>query len=283
MIPAPETLSRQDFEIVARRLAEDIAHGMDLSRFIGSGYEYVKSRPYVPGDSSRSMDWKVYARTGKPFVKEFETLKRTAVYIVVDTSTSMSVASVPLSKHDLAVWIAAAIGTMVQRQLRPVVVMSGGERESAPSSGLAAHDLRRAIEPLRTPGIREATRISKSLEELNARAIRGSMVIVISDLYDPGAMGALRKIAPRHDCMVIQPVDPAEESLRGAGIFRMSEAETGRSFLATSSSLVSARSELASEIAQAGVSHLRLRTDSEFIAPLQHFLSSRPIPGGGRG
>ncbi|MFN9992261.1 MAG: DUF58 domain-containing protein, partial [Phycisphaerales bacterium] len=83
---------------------------MDASRFIGSGYEYVKSRAYVQGDPTKSIDWKVVARTGKPFVKEFETLKRTAVYIIVDTSTSMSVASVRISKHDLAVWIASAIG-----------------------------------------------------------------------------------------------------------------------------------------------------------------------------
>lgn len=283
MLPAPESLTRNDFEIVARRLAEDIAHGMDASRFIGSGYEYVKSRPYVQGDPTKSIDWKVVARTGKPFVKEFETLKRTAVYIIVDTSTSMSVASVRISKHDLAVWIASAIGIAAQRQLRPVTVVSGGERDNAISTGLGRHELRRAIEPLRMPGRREATRISRRIEEINARAVRGSMIVILSDFHDPQALPALRKVAPRHDCLAIHLVDPAEETLRGAGVFRAVEAESGRSFVATSTSIVPDRNSLRGEIARAGANYLRLSTEEEFVAPLRQFLCTRPAAGGGRG
>jgi len=283
MLPAPESLSRNDFEIVSRRLAEDIAHGMDASRFIGSGYEYVKSRPYVAGDSTKSIDWKVVARTGKPFGKEFETLKRTAVHIVVDTSTSMSVSSLSTSKHDLAVWIAAAIGLAAQSQLRPVSVISGGTRKNLAAGGLGRHELRRAIEPLRMPGRREMTNLSRSLDEVNARAVRGSMIVVLSDFYDSQAVPTLRKIAPRHDCLAIHLVDPAEESLRGAGMFRAVEAESGRSFVATSSMMDMSRELLRRDIARAGASYLRLSTAEEFIAPLRHFLATRPAAGGGRG
>lgn len=282
MIPAPETLSRHDYEIVARRLAEDIAHGMDPSRFIGAGYEYVKSRPYVPGDSMRTMDWKVFARTGKPFVKEFEALNRTSVYIIVDTSTSMSVTSVKLTKHDIAVWIASAFGLIAQTQLRPVFVLSGGARDSTLSAGSTGNDLRRAIEPLRAPGVREPTNIKRTIDEIHARAIRGSMILVLSDLHDPEALNSLRKVAPQHDCLVIHLVDPAEESLQGIGFVQAIEAERGGVALVASDSMRCDSDGIHREVARAGASYLRLRTDREFVAPLRHFLSSRPATGGGR-
>ena len=84
-LPAPESLARGDFDLVLRRLADDLAFGSDASRLVGSGLEYASSRPYVPGDSVRLLNWRLTARTGKPFVREYEALKRTAVYIVVDT------------------------------------------------------------------------------------------------------------------------------------------------------------------------------------------------------
>src|SRR5437762_3263577 len=98
----PDELARGDFEMVVRRLADDLAFGSDNSLFVGGGLEYASSRPYQPGDPVRMLNWRLTARTGMAFVKEHEALKRTCVYIVVDTSASMSVASVEPSKHDLA-------------------------------------------------------------------------------------------------------------------------------------------------------------------------------------
>lgn len=116
----PDELARGDFEMVVRRLADDLAFGMDLSRFIGSGLEYAQSRPYSPGDPIKMMDWKITARLGKPFVKEYDTPKRTNVFIIVDTSASMGISSAMITKHDLAVWIASAIGLIAQRRMSPV-------------------------------------------------------------------------------------------------------------------------------------------------------------------
>lgn len=279
----PDQLARGDFEMVVRKLADDLAFGMDVSRFIGSGLEYAKSRPYSPGDTMKMFDWKITARTGKPFVKEYETLKRTTFYLVVDTSASMSVASTVASKHDVAVWIASAVGLIAQRHMSPVAVIGAGERETRLNASLRRSDLWQSLEPLRAHALAEGTRLAERLIDLDVRADRASVVIVLSDLHEPEVTAALRRTAQRHDVIAMHLTDPAELGGLGAGFFRGQEAETGASFLATGRTKWPREGELASDLARSGVSYLRLRTDRSFIGPLRHFLSTRPSVSGGRG
>ena len=279
----PDELARGDFEMVVRRLADDLAFGMDLSRFIGSGLEYAQSRPYSPGDPIKMMDWKITARLGKPFVKEYDTPKRTNVFIIVDTSASMGVSSAMTTKHDLAVWIASAIGLIAQRRMSPVGVIGGGERETRLNPSLNRGDLWQALDPLRASNLSEGTRLSDRLADLDLRAKRSSVFIVISDLHDPDAIPAIRHASQKHDCVAIHLMDPAERGRLRAGFFRGQEAESGRSFVAHSNSAWGREGEVAADFARCGTSYLRLQTDQPFIAPLRHFLSFRPMMGGGRG
>lgn len=279
----PDELARGDFEMVVRRLADDLAFGMDLSRFIGSGLEYAQSRPYSPGDPIKMMDWKITARLGKPFVKEYDTPKRTNVFIIVDTSASMGISSAMITKHDLAVWIASAIGLIAQRRMSPVGVIGGGERETRLNPSLNRGDLWQALDPLRASNLSEGTRLSDRLADLDLRAKRSSVFIVISDLHDPDAIPAIRHASQKHDCVAIHLMDPAERGRLRAGFFRGQEAESGRSFVAHSNSAWGREGEAAADFARCGTSYLRLQTDQPFIAPLRHFLSFRPMMGGGRG
>ena len=279
----PDELARGDFEMVVQRLADDLAFGMDLSRFIGSGLEYAQSRPYSPGDPIKMMDWKITARLGKPFVKEYDTPKRTNVFIVVDTSASMGISSAMITKHDLAVWIASAIGLIAQRRMSPVGVIGGGERETRLNPSLNRADLWQSLDPLRASNLSEGTRLSDRLADLDLRAKRSSVFIVISDLHDPDAIPAIRHASQKHDCVAIHLMDPAERGRLRAGFFRGQEAESGRSFVALSNSAWGREGEVAADFARCGTSYLRLQTDQPFIAPLRHFLSFRPMMGGGRG
>ena len=279
----PDELARGDFEMVVRRLTDDLAFGMDLSRFIGSGLEYAQSRPYSPGDPIKMMDWKITARLGKPFVKEYDTPKRTNVFIIVDTSASMGISSAMITKHDLAVWIASAIGLIAQRRMSPVGVIGGGERETRLNPSLNRGDLWQALDPLRASNLSEGTRLSDRLADLDLRAKRSSVFIVISDLHDPDAIPAIRHASQKHDCVAIHLMDPAERGRLRAGFFRGQEAESGRSFVAHSNSAWGREGEVAADFARCGTSYLRLQTDQPFIAPLRHFLSFRPMMGGGRG
>jgi len=283
ILRSPGELARGDFEIVVRRLADDLAFGTDASLFVGGGLEYASSRPYIPGDSIRMLNWRLTARTGKPFVKEYEALKRTTFYVLIDTSASMSVASGPVSKHDMAVWIGAAVGLIAQRRMSPAAVLGGGDRETRLTPSLLGNDLQRAIEPLRTGSMEEETRLAERLTQLDVRADRSSVIMVLSDLHDQGAVGALRHASQKHDVAVIHLVDPAEMGRLRGGFFRGQEAETGRTFLGTGRTRFRDEGAMKTEMVRAGVSYLRLRTDAPFIAPLRMFLASRAGIARGRG
>ncbi|MBX3355494.1 MAG: DUF58 domain-containing protein [Phycisphaeraceae bacterium] len=274
-LPAPAALAQGDFEVVVRRLADDLAFGADNSLFTGGGLEYAGSRPYQPGDSIRILDWRLTARTGRAFVKEHEALKRVCVYLVVDTSASMSRSSSAVSKHDLAVWLAAALGLVALRRLSPVAIVAGGDRRLPVLPSLARGDLWHAIEPLRRADTAESTRLATRLDELSRRAERASLVLVISDLHDPGALGALRRAAQRHDVTVLHTIDPAESGPLRAGFFRGAEAETGRRFLSHGGHRPAIHEDLRQELVRSGIEVLELRTDRPFLAPLRRFLSSR--------
>ena len=279
----PDELARGDFEMVVRRLADDIAYGMDLSRFVGSGLEYAKSRPYAAGDPIKMIDWKITARMQRPFVKEYETLKRTAIVLVVDTSTSMTVTSTRLSKHDLAIWIGAAIGLIGLRRMSPVAVVSGGERETRFVPSLLRSDLWRALEPLRTGVLQEETKLGERIRDTAQRLDRRSVLVVLSDLHDPDAFDALRHAGQRHETLAIHLMDPAEAGKLRAGFVRVREAESGAESLAHGGSTWVREEAIAAELVRTGVSALTLRTDRSIVPPLRQFLAFRPATGGGRG
>lgn len=282
-LPPPEQLARGDFEMVVRRLADDLAFGSDASRLLGGGLEYAGSRPYVAGDPVRSIDWKRTARTGVAHIREYEALKRTTVHLVVDTSASMAVRSTLRSKHDLAIWIASAVGLLALRRLSPVAVVGGGERDVPPHGSLSRSDLHSAIEPLRAHAFDEGTSLAERLDLATARAERASVFVVLSDLHDPGCIPAIRRASRRHDCAVIHLIDPAEASPLRSGFVRAREAETGRSFLASSRQRLLDLEAIRGDLLRSGADLLRLATDRPFIPPLRQFLAARGASRRGRG
>lgn len=284
----PEQLAHGDFELVVRRLAEDLAFGTDASLFTGSGLEYAQSRVYEPGDPIKQIDWKLTARTNRTHVKEYESLKRTGVYLLLDTSASMAVSSCSLSKHDLAVWIAAAVGLVAQKRLSPCAVIGAGDRTSRNNPSLLRTDLWQALEPLRIASHDESTNLGTRLRDLVVRARRSSLIIILSDLHDPEALVSIRRAVQKHDVVVLQLRDPAEREPLRAGFFRGREAETGRDFIGhgrqrwRSSDPEIAIEGIGRALVLSGASWLVLDTDKPFVPPLRHFLAERALVGGGR-
>ena len=278
-LPPPELLSRANFELVVRRIADDIAFGTDDSLFVGSGLEYAHSRPYEPGDPVREIDWKTSARTRVAYVKQRETLKRLPMYLVVDTSASMSVASTELSKHDLGVWIATAMGLVGLRRLSPVCLLSAGSRQNELDSGITPSlnldHFWRCIEPLRMHRTDEKTELASRLSSLSSSIQRKSLLVVISDLHDPKAVSSLRNLGHQHDVVVFHLQDPSETGSLKAGFFRGTEAETGLGFLGSNRSQWQANAGVARKLAGADISHLLLRTDQAIVPRLREFLLTR--------
>ena len=189
----------------------------------------------------------------------------------------MSVSSVPMSKQDIAIWIASAIGLVGQRRLSPVAIVGGGERVTRLEPSLTQGDLWRSLEPLRLQAHAESTQLGDRIRSLEPRLARSSILIVLSDLHDPNASSSLRHAAQKHDVVVLHLQDPAERGVLRAGFFRGVEAETGRMFLGGGTSRWKGQPTVVQELLGAGISYLQLRTDLPFLPPLRHFLGSRNL------
>jgi uncharacterized protein (DUF58 family) len=275
------TLDARQFVIAVRKLANGLSYGTDHSPFVGSGVEYVQSRPYQQGDSVRAIDWKVTARTRRFFVKEYESPKSMPVYLMIDTSASMAVSSQKQSKYATALYIAGGLALAALDRVSPVGVVGVGERALRVRPSLSKQRVLEWVLALRRFRFDERTCLGRRLRELGPTLAQRSMIIVISDLHDPSAMPVLKQLAQLHDCVVLQLCDPAEVSRKGAGFLRAAEAETGREFTTRGGRQWSDPEALAGQWRRAGIDHLLVRTDEPFAHALRHLFRSRASVGRG--
>lgn len=274
-----EILSAAQFELAVKKLADSLSYGIDRSPFLGSGLEYAQSRMYQWGDPIRSIDWRITARTGKVHVKEYEASKRMPCYLLIDTSASMAVSSTWRSKYATAVQLAGGLAFAALDRASPVGMVALGTRELRIEPSLGASQVWQWLHKLRRFRLDEGTAFSRRLGELGPSLASRALIIVISDLHDEDALPGLKLLAQRHDCIVIQLQDPAEDKMRGAGFLRAREAETGRSFVTHGSRPGVNVEEHVRALRRSGVDHLRLQTDKPVIHPLRTFLRARGVLG----
>jgi uncharacterized protein (DUF58 family) len=272
-------LDSRQFRIVVRRLADSLSYGTDHSPFLGSGIEYVQSRPYAPGDPVRSIDWRVTARTGRVFVKEYEAPKRMPVHLLIDTSASMALSSVEMSKYAVAMFLAGGLALACLDRVSPVGVVSVGSRGLRIRPSLSKAQVMEWLLTLRKFRYDETTHLAERIAELSPSLTSRALVIVLSDLHDEGALRALKQLAQRHDCAVLQLLDPAELGLRGAGFMRAVEAETGREFVTHGRRMHSDPDETAHALRRGGIDHLLVRTDRPYVHAVRNFFESRGLLG----
>lgn len=276
-----DQLDARQFEIAVKRLADSLGYGTDKSPFVGSGVEYVQSRRYLPGDPVRSLDWRVTARTGKYHIKEYETPKSMPVFLCIDTSASMTVSSTKRSKYATAVHIAGGIAGAALERVSPAGVLGLGERDFRIEPSMSRERILQWLHQLRRYRIDERTTLSRRLSELAVSLKSRAVVIVLSDLHDPGALSALKRMGQMHDTVVMQLRDPAEEGLQGAGFVRAREVETGREVTVRASQTWVDDEAVKSALRRAGIDHLLIRTDQPFIHLLRYFFKNRALLGSG--
>ncbi len=270
-----DPLDSRQFHLAVKRLADSLSYGTDRSPFLGQGIEYVQSRRYEPGDPVKSIDWRVTARTGKPHVKQFETPKQMPVWLVVDTSASMALASHPPGKYGLALQVAGGIALACLDRISPVGVLGAGGHDLVVQPSLSRDVLLQWLHKLRHYRFDEPTTLGRRLISLEPSLKQRAMIMVLSDFHDPDALPALKLIAARHDVVCLIFRDPAEDQLRGAGLFRAREVETGREFLTHGRSLLSTRERLLESLKKSSIDHFLIETGTPFLGAFRHFLRSR--------
>ncbi len=280
-LPDLDTLDSRQFLMAVKKLASSLSYGTDRSPFLGAGIEYVQSRKYQYGDPIRTIDWRVTARTGKVFVKEYEAPKRLPCYVLLDTSASMTISSQRRSKYALAVHIAGGIALACLDRVSPVGVVGVGGRDFRVQPSLSRDQVMQWLHRLRRFRYDEATTLGRRVAELSPSLKSRALVIVFSDLHDSRAMTVLKPFAQMHDVVVLQLQDPAETDLRGSGLFRAREAETGRGFVTHGRRQWLDQEAVQQQLKRAGIDHLLIKTDQPFVHRLRYFFESRDVLGRG--
>jgi uncharacterized protein (DUF58 family) len=276
-----DQLTARQFVLAVKKLADGLSFGSDKSPFLGSGIEYAQSRPYQWGDPVRCIDWRVTARAGKVYVKEYEAPKRMPCFLLIDTSASMAVSSFRRSKYAVAVHLAGGIALASLERMSPVGVLGVGGRDFRIEPSLSKVQILEWMHRLRKYRFDEPTSLGRKITELAPSLTTRAIVIVLSDMHDPSAMQALKLMAQRHECAVLQLRDPAEDSLRGAGLLRAREAETGREVIAVGRRVGVDAEALAAELRRSGIDHLVVRIDRPYAESVRRFFRGRDLLGRG--
>lgn len=218
----PDVVARlANLEIRARLVVEGFITGLHKSPYHGFSVEFAEHRPYMPGDEIRSIDWKVYGRTSRYYVKQFEEETNLKAYILVDTSASMMFASGSVSKMDYASCLAASLAYLMihQKDASGLVLFDAKIRRYLPPRATKGY-LSTIEKALQSAEHHEETAIGPTLHEIADRMKRRGLVILISDLMDdPSAvMTGLKHFRhKKNEVIVFQVLDPQERDFKYSG------------------------------------------------------------------
>jgi uncharacterized protein (DUF58 family) len=201
-------------ELKARTIVEGFLAGLHRSPFKGFSVEFAEYRQYMPGDDLSTIDWKVYARSDRFYVKKFEEETNLDCHILLDVSASMGYASGGISKLEYGTYLAAALGYLMNRQRDAVGFMAFDERivSMLPASARGGH-LRALLVSLDRLQLGERSDVSKPLHQLADMLSKRGMVILISDLLDDpeAVVGGLKHLRFKGtDVVVFHLLDKAE-------------------------------------------------------------------------
>ena len=201
-----------------RGVVEGLAAGPHRGRFQGPGAEFRQHRPYVPGDEPRRIDWRVLARTDRPFVRQFDAETNLRCLLVLDASASMTYAD----KSTHAARLVAALAHLLISAGEAVGVAVGGGAWLPPRS--ASAQLSRVIDVLDRVRPAGHTDWPAVAQRLVARLGRRAVVVLVSDLMSPidGLRPALAQLrSARHDVTALRVLHPDERDFPFRGPLRL--------------------------------------------------------------
>ena len=270
----PDVRSRlRGLRLVTRRAVGSHGIGLHQSHSRGAGLEFAQYRAYEPGDELRQIDWKLYARSDKFFVREAERESPVAVWILIDASASMDqrdAARPEYSRLDAAKAIAAAVAELAMQQgdrFGIIALGDAGLRLLPPATGLRQRD--RLLLELLDVGVARGFAAQAQMGPLWERIGAHDLVILISDCFDEGAVALAEKLASAgRETLVIEMLTLAERDFPFTGGYRFRDPETGEELLADGAAL---RAEFLARFAEARAA-LHARLDALGIRHAAHML-----------
>jgi len=225
----PEFLHAIDrLHIHARRVAHSGRTAEQRSLDLGAGIEFRDFRPYVPGDDFRAIDWTIYRRLGRVFLRLFEELEDLPVYLLPDVSRSMYVETPPRAVAGLR--CALALASIALNQHDTVGLFPFGsdlDNAIAPTNGKGR--LMRFAKVMSGLEPRGETDLTRSLKTFGALRMRTGLAVVISDLFDPqgaeAVVAALKHL--RHRLLIVQLVRRTDRDPEITGDVQLRDCETG--------------------------------------------------------
>ncbi|MEX2608460.1 MAG: DUF58 domain-containing protein [Gemmatimonadota bacterium] len=282
----PAVLARIDnLELLARTVVDGFINGLHRSPYLGLSVDFAEHRPYMPGDDIRRIDWRLWGRTDRYYVKEFEADTNTNFVCLLDTSASMGYGSHAVSKLEYGKFLAASLTYFShgQRDRVGMVTFDDAIRDYVPPSAKHLDVILHTVDRARAgnKGALEAPLV-KTAEALGRRGI----VVLISDLYEPpeAVIHAVRHLRSKgNDVIVFHVLDPWELDFPFEDAGNFQDVETGQIVPVVPATqreryreLVRAHSaELAERFTKERVDYALLDTSKPLDVALFQYLSTR--------
>ena len=226
----PKALAKIDsLELLARTVVEGFINGLHRSPNLGASMDFAEHRAYMPGDDLRRIDWRLFGRSDRYFVKEFEADTNTNLLLLLDVSASMGFASSGISKLQYAKYLASCLGYFSSRQ-RDRVGLATFENTIVDYVPPAAKHLPIVLQTIARAKPEGQSNIDAALRAIAEHARRRQIVVIISDLYDEPerVVRAVARLRNRgNDLIVLQVLDPAELDLSFDDAANFEDMETG--------------------------------------------------------
>ncbi len=285
----PETVAQLgNIELIARMVVEGFITGLHRSPYHGFSVEFAEYRQYRPGDEVKHIDWKVYGRSNRYYVKQFEEETNLRAMLAIDGSASMAYASKGnISKFDYAIYLSAALAMLMIKQRDAV--------------GLALYDTQ--IQKLMLPNSKPSfiteilktlaaykpsheTETAKALDMLAERIKRRGLVIIFSDFFDDkqSVLQALKHFRHRdHEVLAFHLLDPRELDFKLGNAANFKDMETGEEIVTQpyhlhnsySKTITSYVEEIRKECFSHHIDYNLIDTSSPFDKALKDYLVKR--------
>ncbi|WP_086735638.1 DUF58 domain-containing protein [Erythrobacter colymbi] len=285
----PEVRSRlRRLALRTRRDLGDRGFGMHASRNKGSGLEFAQYRAYEPGDEPRRIDWKLFARSDRFFVREAEQESPVSVWVLIDASASMAQADrarPEWSRFDAARLLALCVAELAMMQgdrFGWMTLQEGALGVADPHRGRAQYDRMQVelsrIEP--AGGFADSATLAPLWERISAR----DLVFFFSDCFDEAGIAMIERLAKAgREVLAVQLLTVEERDFPFDGGFRFRDQETAEELVTDGAALretfltrfAAARAALDERLDAGGIRHTAYVLDEAIDAPLQAFFGRR--------